>query len=400
MKFIAVHYRPTSDLHRWLLLAWLLLAVATAHARDSAVVPSLPEPRANAPVATHSRGPERFWFVGPGIGAGKTWRDIQADSFLLRPGRPLWQRLPAVPGDQGLAGRLGSHAVVLDGAIHVIGGYTVAEDGSERSTSGIWRLALDPSPDWMQVATMPVPVDDAVAAVWRERTLVLVSGWSDSGNVNLVQLWTPVDDSWVQAEPWPGAPVFGHAGGLIGDTLVVCGGARVHYPAAGPRQFLASDECWLGRFRAEDSRRLDWRPLPPMPGGPRYRAAALGLHIHGADRVVYAGGADRPYNYDGAGYDGTPAAATDQVVSFNIDASRWECHGRMPEPRMDFRGLLFDGEQLVLPGGMDGERRVRAEVLVWPLAGPTTCDPDFDTDFEPDIDPDIEPDAAGNEAGL
>jgi len=375
MKLIDFCYDPA----RRLLIGFGLLGAASTSAVADPVLPPLPEPRANTPAALLETDAGRTWFVGPGIAAGKTWRDLRADGWILRPDAAQWQAVPPLPAYRGLAGRLGSHALVLDGAIHVIGGYTVAEDGSERSTPGIWRLELDPDPDpdphWVRAGTMPVPVDDAVAAVWREHTLVLVSGWSDTGNVNLVQLWSAADDRWVQAEPWPGAPVFGHAGGLIGDTLVVCGGARVHYPETGPRQFLASDQCWQGRFRADDARRLDWRPLPPMPGGPRYRAAALGLHRHGADRVVFAGGADRPYNYDGQGYDGLPAAATDRVVSYNVDAGQWECHGRMPEPRMDYRGLLFDGLNLVLPGGMDGERRVRAEVLAWPLAGPVPCAP-------------------------
>lgn len=374
MMLIDSRYGRVSRVVRDLLPgAWLCVAVAMS-AAAAPVLPPLPEPRANTPPAMLDERSGTSWFVGPGLAAGKHWQDVQADGFLLRPGSSAWRRLPALPAYQGLAGRLGSHAVVLDGAIHVVGGYTVSEDGSERSTPGIWRLDLDPAPIWAHASTMPVPVDDSVAAVWRQDTLVLVSGWSDSGNVNLVQLWRPAAANWAQAEPWPGAPVFGHAGGIVGDALVVCGGARVHYPESGPRRFVASDECWLGRFRAEDARRLDWRPLPPMPGGPRYRAAALGLHAHGADRVVFAGGADRPYNYDGQGYDGIPAMPTDQVVGFNVDAGRWECHGQMPEARMDHRGLLFDGARLVLPGGMDGKRQVRAEVLIWPLEAPLPCD--------------------------
>ena len=221
---------------------------------------------------------------------------------------------------------------------------------------------------------MPVPVDDAVALVHRDRALVMISGWSDTGNVNLVQRWTPADGRWVQAEPWPGAPVFGHAGGLAGDALVVCGGARIEYPDSGSRNFVASDECWRGQFRDDDPRRLDWAPLPAMPGGSRYRAGAVGIHAFDADRVVFAGGADRPYNYDGNGYDGVPATALDTVLSFNLETGRWDCHGRMPAARMDLRGLIWTGERLVTLGGMDEQRRVTDTVLAWPLAPPRRCD--------------------------
>lgn len=359
-----------------------LLAKATAL---NQLPPELPEPRANNPVARLAGEGGVVWFTGLGLTGDKTRADLRADGWWFREGDDSWRPVSPLPAFEGLAGRLGSHAVVLAGELYVIGGYTVAEDHGERSTPGVYRLATGATRRWRLATRMLVPVDDAVALAHRARALVLISGWSDTGNVNLVQRWTPDDNRWVQAEPWPGAPVFGHAGGLIGDLLVVCGGATIEYPDPGPRRFVASEQCWRGEFRADDPRRLDWTPLPPMPGGPRYRAGALGLHAFGADRVVFAGGADRPYNYDGQGYDGVPAAALDTVVSFNLDAERWECHGRMPAPRMDLRGLIRAGEKLVVIGGMDAARRVTGEVLAWPLEAPCDCEGTH-SDSEPDVD--------------
>ncbi len=106
----------------------------------------------------------------------------------------------------------------------MIGGYTVAEDHAERSTPGVYRLDMAAQPGWTRVATMPVPVDDAVALVHEDRYLYLVSGWSDSGNVNLVQVWDSRKNAWRQAEPWPGTPVFGHAGGMVDNRLAIVGG--------------------------------------------------------------------------------------------------------------------------------------------------------------------------------
>jgi len=353
---------------------WLLLTLhfaSLAAARD--LPPQLPEPRANNPVARVSAADQAIWFTGLGIESGKTWRDLRGNGWIWRRGAPAWQALPPIPEFEGLAGRLGSHAVVLKGSIHVIGGYTVAEDHAERSTPGIWRLEVARTPRWVRAATMPVPVDDSVALVHRDRFVYLISGWSDTGNVNLVQRWDAANARWAQAEPWPGRPVFGHAGGLVGDRMVICGGARIEYPATGSRQFIENAECWLGAIRADDRRRLDWKPLPAMPGGPRYRAAAIGLFAHGAARVVFAGGADRPYNYDGQGYDGVPAAAFDSVVSFNLDAGRWECHASMPAARMDLRGMIARNGELVLIGGMDADRRVTADVLAFTLSQPRAC---------------------------
>jgi|GEM_PF-5881061 len=139
---------------------------------------------------------------------------------------------------------------------------------------------------------------------------------------------------------------------------------------------MASEECWLGRVRADDWRRLDWKPLPPMPGGPRYRAGAVGAVIDGTPRVIFAGGADRPYNYDGIGYDEVPATAFDSVVSYNLDQGVWECHEPMPEARMDLRGLVFDNMHLTMIGGLDGQREVRADAVRWPLSEAIACNPD------------------------
>lgn len=165
-----------------LVLAWLA-------AGASALPPPLPEARANNPVVRAEVGDSAVWFTGLGITGDRTWRDLRADGWIYREGEgEAWEAVPGLPAFEGLAGRLGSHAVAIDGSLHVIGGYTVAEDHSERSTPGIYRLELDPEPGWARAATMPVPVDDAVALVHENRYLYLVSGWSDTGNVNLVLL--------------------------------------------------------------------------------------------------------------------------------------------------------------------------------------------------------------------
>lgn len=374
MDTIAFHYSFSGPRERLRAALCGLAAVfaGAVLARPPDLPPDLPQARANNPVARVETGPAALWFTGLGITGEKRWDDLRADGWVWRQGDERWQLVPPLPPFDGLAGRLGSHAVAMAGEIHVIGGYTVAEDHAERSTPGVWHLETEP-PGWRRVATMPVPVDDAVALVHRDRYLYLISGWSNTGNVNLVQVWDRVDADWRQAEPWPGAPVFGHAGGIVDGRLVICGGARIEYPADGARKFVESDECWLGSIRADDLRRLDWKPLPPMPGGPRYRAGAVGAVVDGAPRVIFAGGADRPYNYDGQGYDGVPAEAFASVVSYNLDAGRWECHAPLPEPRMDHRGMLFVDGRLVLLGGMDAGRRVVADAVGLPLSSPGEC---------------------------
>lgn len=123
----------------------------------------------------------------------------------------------------------------------------------------------------------------------------------------------------------------------------------------------------------DDRRRIGLRPLPSLPGPARYRAAAAGTHLDGIRRIVFAGGTDNPYNYDGVGYDGRPAEPLDTVVSFNLDEQRWECHDSASTVTMDHRGLIAANGELVLIGGMDAERRVRRGAVVFRLSPTRQC---------------------------
>lgn len=332
---------------------------------------SLPAPVTNNAVAAASAGGSGNAGAGredesslasfAGLGAGKAHADVHARVFLLSAGTGGWSAAGVVPGGEG---RLAAVAAGVGGRMYVFGGYTVAADGGEVSLPYVH--AFDPrSGGFARRADMPVPVDDAVALVYRDRYVYLVSGWHDLGNVNLVQRYDTVDDRWDQATPYPGAPVFGHAGGIVGEALLVCGGVLVRTRADRRREFGASDACFLGEIDAGDARRIEWRRAPPMPGPPRYRAAAAGSAR--LDAVVFAGGSDNPYNYDGIGYDGRPSSPLGEVVLFDLGARRWRVAGRLAEPSMDHRGLIEVGEEFVLAGGMLAGQRVTDQVVAFRL---------------------------------
>jgi len=78
---------------------------------------------------------------------------------------------------------------------------------------------------WYRAADIPVPVDGAVIGVNRDRYIYLVGGRSKGVPVNNVQVYDAEKDSWSQATPLPGTPVFGHAGGLLDDAIVYIDGA-------------------------------------------------------------------------------------------------------------------------------------------------------------------------------
>ncbi len=339
----------------WLILLSSLSAFAQTIQTES--LPPLEQAVSNNAVALVSTGQGNYLYSFLGLGSGKTWQDISSAGFVLNPGAGTWTELTPVPGT---AGRLAASAVSLAGAAWLFGGYTVAADGSERSTAAVYRIR--PGESQLQwVTDMPVPVEDSVVLAYQDRYVYLVSGWHDLGNVNLVQVFDTKTGDWAQATPWPGAPVFGHAGGINEGRLIVCDGVRIQYPADdSPREFLPSDECWLGKIDSQNHRRINWRKLPPHPGAARYRMAATGDNNK---LVLFAGGSVNPYNFNGIGYNGIAAETEDSVFSYSFESNGWQTHGHLPKGTMDHRGLPFSGGWYYLIGGMRAEQKPLIDVL-------------------------------------
>jgi N-acetylneuraminic acid mutarotase len=323
------------------------LASGAALAQDDA-----PAARANWAVAR--AGDQVYTFFG--LGPGKTYADIERDVHALDLRSGKWRKAGDIPVDLG---RLASAALTVGGKVYLIGGYTVSAKGDEVSTPEVMRFLPD-SGRFETETNMPVPVDDSVAMAWSERWIVMVSGWHDKANVAAVQIYDTQTKRWINATPYPGKPVFGHAGGLVGDTMVVCDGVTADVGADGKNVFAMSNECWQGALDARQPDRINWRRLPAHPGAPLYRAGAVG----DAGRVVFAGGSGRPYNYNGIGYDKLPSEPSDAVFSFDPVRGAWRSHAQLPEAGMDFRGLVPLGDGAYgLFGGMRAGQKVSAGVI-------------------------------------
>lgn len=328
----------------------------------------LKQPVTNNAVAYLATESSAGYFSFGGLLSGKTWQDVTNKAWWLSNQTGQWWSLPPVPG---AAGRLASVAVSANDNVWLFGGYTVAEDGTELSLADVYRVNPHAKPIYQRVSDMPVPVDDATAFVYRDRYIYLISGWHDVGNVNLVQMYDTKTDTWQQATPYPGNPVFGHAGGMVGNRLLVCGGVKIDYAASKPRQFTGSVQCWLGEVNPVDLRRINWQPVAPMPAGSRYRSAAAGLEEY--KRIVFIGGSDNPYNYDGIGYNGDASEPIAGIVSFDLASRQWYCHGDMEVASMDHRGLLANDSQLTTIGGMQAGQTVSAAVVTHTLSAGTVC---------------------------
>lgn len=312
----------------------------------------LPAPTANNAVAivNSSSGSKLYSFMG--LGPGKTYRDVHSNAVEVDIASGTVSALDPVPGN---AGRLAGIAVTLGNQIYIFGGYTVASDGGEKSSPSVNRF--DPETQTYQaMAPMPVPVDDTVALPYQERFIYLVSGWHDTDNVPLVQVFDTCENVWFRASDYPGPPVFGHAGGIVdgifGGRMIIADGVKVVPRDEG--RYKASATVYLGEIDPGDPAKIAWKELPAHPGKALYRMAAAGDPAD--NRVLFAGGSTNPYNFNGIGYNGMPSAPSDRVFAYQLDTGSWQEVTRTPVATMDHRGLLLDGNDAYIVGGMlDGQ---------------------------------------------
>jgi len=326
----------------------ILTLIATSTVAAAAIVPPLPEPVTNNAVATVRAGGQVHIVSLLGLGPGKTWRDTRAGGYMLSVGSMGWRSLPDVPDGQG---RLAAAMVAAGGRILLFGGYTVAADGAEASTPFVYSLDVL-TQSYQRLADIPVPVDDAVALVYQDRDVYLVSGWHDRGNVALVQRYDAPENRWTQATAFPGTPVFGHAGAIAGHELLVCDGVKVQGPPS-PIRYAPSDECWRGTIDPADPDHITWQSAPRHPGPARYRMAAVAIDD---SRLLFVGGSANPYNYDGIGYDGRPSEPATEALVFDLVSGDWR--SVLAAGTMDLRGLAVVDDEVIVIGGMRADQQV------------------------------------------
>lgn len=313
----------------------------------------------NAVAISHDEhGDKIFSFMG--IGAGKKWDAITTSNYELNLATGKWTEKRPVPG---VAGRLAASAVALHEQVFIFGGYVVDGQGGEITLPDL-NVFVPAQNRYYCGKDIPVPVDDAVAGVYRERYIYLVGGWSKTDAVRNVQVYDTDKDEWTQATPIPGRPVFGHAGAMVGETIVYVDGAYKNPDGKGPK-YIASSECWMGKIAKGDIGKIAWTKLPEHPGDAHYRIAAGALTEKKEGKIYFSGGSDNPYNYNGIGYNGQPAEPSPVTFAFDAKSGKWETISEdTPDPSMDHRGLLVTHRGLVVVGGMDKGQQVTNKVTV------------------------------------
>ena len=249
----------------------LLFCAAVVFCAVEPKIPPMPAAVSGNAVATLQGGLELFSMMG--IGPKKNWDDVSNKLYIMRLSSAKWTEGRSVPG---VAGRLGAAAAGAKGQIVLMGGSVVDSQGNEITVPDV-NVYIPSEHRWYRASDIPVAVNSAVAGANHDRFVYLVGGLSQKGPVNNVQVYDTQKNSWSQATPFPGTPVFGLAGGLADDAIVVVDGAKTGPPGGPP--YVASDESWLGKIDRKDPIKIVWSKLPPHPG-----AARFGIVAGGSDR--------------------------------------------------------------------------------------------------------------------
>jgi N-acetylneuraminic acid mutarotase len=309
-------------------------------------------------VATLRGGLEVYSLMG--IGPKKTWDDVTNHIYVLHLAGAKWSNGHPVPG---VGGRLGASAVGAKGKIYVFGGYLLDKQGEEFTVSDA-NVYLPEEQRWYRAADLPVGVDRAVIGVNHDRYIYLVGGRSKNGPVNNVQVYDVETNQWSQATPFPGAPVFGHAGGLGDDTIVLVDGAKKN-PAGSSPPYIVSDECWIGKIDHKDPNKIVWSKLPPHPGTGRF--GIVGGAAEKDRRVLFSGGSARVHDFKGLDAEGKPVELSNVTFSYDVHSNKWDTlEEDNNDPRSDTGGIAFTPIGPIIVGGLAKNAAVTARAVLLP----------------------------------
>jgi len=317
----------------------------------------LPEAVSNNAVTQVIANNKHYLLSFSGISSNKTHADVHNKMYIFDVANNSWSQGKSVPIAQpvnGLVGRLASIATAIDDTAYIFGGYTVAEDHSEVSVPDVYAYKVT-SDSYQKLAPMPVPVDDSVALSYQQRYIYLVSGWHNDGNVNLVQLYDTKTNTWQQASPFPGKAVFGHAGAIVNNSMLICDGVRIDVHKHKRRTYAAEPACYLGKINKKIPNKIDWRQLEHPTGKARYRMAAIGEE--NTQQLIFIGGSENPYNYNGIGYDKNPSKPSNKIWNYHLKTNQWHI-SEAEIATMDHRGLLLIDNKLLTIGGMGEKQQV------------------------------------------
>ncbi len=312
-------------------------------------LPSMPRSVSNNAVTQAYCGDTLCVYSFCGIDSTKSPLGINLGAYRYNTISQVWSQLPDVPDTQG---KIAAGATTVNNKIYLIGGYYVEENFSEESSDDV-HIFNPETNSWEDDGTnIPVPIDDHVQALWNDSLVFVVTGWSNTGNVNNVQIYDPANDSWQVGTPTPNSSLykaFGASGDIIGDSIFYYGGAAGF-------SFNSINRLRRGLINPNNPTEIEWSIIENVTDEDAYRSAATSYD----NRLIWIGGSGISYNFDGIAYNGSGGVPPlPHISTYYSTMNLFEVNVGVPYGVMDLRGIARAGESSwIICGGMQENQTV------------------------------------------
>ncbi|MBL4655055.1 MAG: T9SS type A sorting domain-containing protein [Bacteroidia bacterium] len=318
---------------------------------DWQVLADMPEPVSNNAVTIAEVNGVQHVYSFAGIDSTKKYSGIHLQAFRYNTITNIWDTIPSLPDTMG---KIAVGASTVKNKIYIIGGYHVFSDGTEKSSHLVH--IYDPETNtYTEGAPIPISIDDHVQLVWRDSLIYIITGWSDNGNVNDVQIYNPTADSWLVGLSTPNSSsskVFGGSGVIINDAIYYLGGASDWDGST----FPVTTTLRQGVINPNDPTDIAWEQLNTNPYDDGYRMACTNHW----GKALWIGGSSESYNYDGIAYsDNSPVDPHNRILMYNTVDSSWTEFDSTTYSVMDLRGIAkLDENNFIIAGGMLNNQKV------------------------------------------
>ncbi len=348
----------------------------------------LPQPISNNAVTSGVVDGKTYVYSFGGIDSTKLFSGIQLSAYRYDVSADLWETLDPMPDPRG--GKIASSADRIGDTIYIVGGYHVAANLFETTSSVVHRFDIQTNRFIEDAARLPVAIDDQTQVVHNGK-LYVISGWSVNTNRRNVQIYDPTTNTWDRAnllENNNDYKVFGSSGTVINNDIYYYGGATL----AG--DFEGSNVLRKGTINPDNPLDIEWSLITPdiSPIGYRTAAVTTGSLIH------FVGGSNTTYNFNGIAYNGSGGVSPSETI-LTYDPTipgEWNINS-IPKLPMDLRSIApVDENAFIIAGGMETEQKVSDKTYLLTYIG----EPNATLDNNNILNLSISPNPVGDELNV
>ena len=310
---------------------------------------SLPEPVSNQAVSEGFVEGVPYLYSFGGIDSTKLHSGIHLRSYRIDTRTGTAERIEDLPDTLG---KIASAASRINDTIYIIGGYHVFENGSEKSSDRVHRFDISQNRFLEDGAKVPVPIDDHVQVVYKNRYIYLITGWSDTTNVPDVQIYDAQQNKWFEGTPVPDTndfKSFGASGFIEKDTIYYMGGASMG------QNFPIQSILRKGEINPENPAEIEWSHVTL---GPRFAGYRMGCFKR-KEELFWIGGSNVTYNFNAIAYGGTGGVEPNhRILAYDGQNFTEDFNKNIP---MDLRGIanIDVSTKYVIGGITEGQQTSR-----------------------------------------